>query len=269
MSRALNALVLAAGAEDAVCVELLALETGARQKLRCDTSLESLGFASLSPDDRNLAYTRPRARDNLLAEDIWIRDRTMGTDRVVTNDVSIDWDVMWTPDGRALALPATGMARGGLFTIAVNNGVPAGSPELVRDLGRSMPSLLGFTRDGTLFVRMLTDLEDVLRTDVDLPAASLGNPGRAEPTALDESNRSPDWSPDGQRFAYIAGAWRDDADCHRPRARGTGAFAVVSGRAVEVQPRSLVARWRQARGDRQQSRARPAQQARCDRSVER
>jgi serine/threonine protein kinase/Tol biopolymer transport system component len=209
-NRASNALVVVSGGDDGVCVELLELETAARQKLRCDASVAALGFASLSPDDRYLAYTKPRTVGQP-AEDVWIRDRVTGTDRVVTDDVSIDRDVMWTPDGRALAFASNRHGTWGLFTIDVENGVPEGSPALVRDLGRSMPTLLGFTRDGTLFVRMLTDLEDVLRTDVDLPASSLGNPGRAEPTALDETNRSPDWSPDGQRFAYIAGGPRADA----------------------------------------------------------
>ena len=51
-NRASTALVIVTGADDSVCVELLELETTARQKLRCDTSTESLGFASLSPDDR-------------------------------------------------------------------------------------------------------------------------------------------------------------------------------------------------------------------------
>ena len=127
---------------------------------------------------------------------------------------------MWTPDGRALAFASNRHGTWGLFTIAVDNGVPQGSPELVRDLGRSRPTLLGFTHDGTLFVRMLTDLEDVLRTVVDLAASSLGNPGRAVPTALDESNRSPDWSPAGERFAYIAGAFRRDARIVIARAHG-------------------------------------------------
>ncbi len=67
---------------------------------------------------------------------------------------------------------------------------------------------------------MMTDLEDVLRTELDQSAQSLGSPGRAEPTALDESNRSPDWSPDGQRFAYIAGSWRGEARIVIARARG-------------------------------------------------
>jgi Tol biopolymer transport system component len=218
-NRASNAILIATADGNGACIELLEVGTGARQKLRCVTDRTSLGSAALSPDDRYLAYTKQGSMGGR-AEDIWILDRVNRTDRAVTTGAAMDFNPLWTPDGKGLTFVSDRFGTWGLFLIIVENGLPQGSPELVRDLGRSMPAPLGFRRDGTLFLRTMTDLEDVLRTDVDLSASSLGSPGRAEPTALDESNRSPDWSPDGQRFAYIAGAWRGEARIVIARARG-------------------------------------------------
>lgn len=218
-NRASNAILVMTAAGNGACTELLEVETGARQKLRCVTDRTSVGYSTLSPDDRFLAYTKPRSTGRP-AEDLWILDRVSKTDRPVTADVAMDRSPIWTPDGRALTFVSDRLGTWGLFLINIENGVPQGSPELVRDLGRSMPTLLGFRREGTLFLSTMTDLEDVLRTELDLSALSLGSPGRAEPTALDESNRSPDWSPDGKRFAYIAGSWRGEARIVVARAQG-------------------------------------------------
>jgi hypothetical protein len=156
-NRASNAILVATAAGNGACTELLEVETGARQKLRCVTDRTSLGFAALSPDDRYLAYTKPRSAGRP-PEDIWILDRVNKTDRAVTTDVAMDRNPLWTPDGKALTFVSDRLGTWGLFLVNVEDGVPQGSPELVRDLGRSMPSPLGFTRDGTLFLRTMTDL---------------------------------------------------------------------------------------------------------------
>jgi serine/threonine protein kinase len=205
-NRSGRAIVFTTGVGDGACTELLEIKTGRRQKLRCVTDRIDVSQVALSADDRYLAYTR--AGSPGAAEDIWILDRVTGIDRPVENGMATERDPAWTPDGRALIFLSNRLGTWGLFLHHIDNGVPRGSPQLVRDFGRSMPGLLGFTRDGTLFVVGMTDLQDVLRAYLDPAVPSLGNPERAEPTALDDSNQSPDWSPDGQRFAYIAGPWR-------------------------------------------------------------
>jgi dipeptidyl aminopeptidase/acylaminoacyl peptidase len=87
---------------------------------------------------------------------------------------------------------------------------------------------------------MMTDLEDALRATLDLSVPSLTSPARADPTAVDESLRSPDWSPDGQRFTYIAGAWRGESRIVIARAKG-GVERVLS---FPDQPSAFVSvRW--------------------------
>jgi Tol biopolymer transport system component len=209
-NRTSSAIVFETASGQGACTELMELASGHRETLRCDSDVNSVHYASLSPDDRYLAYAKPRARGGV-PEDIWILDRLTKSERGVATDASTDHGPLWTPDGRALTFVSNRQGTWGLFSISVVEGVPQGSPELVRDLGRSMPMPLGFRRDGTLLLSMMTDLEDVLRSEIDVSALSLASAGRAEPTALDESNRSPDWSPDGKQFAYIAGSWRGRA----------------------------------------------------------
>jgi Tol biopolymer transport system component len=201
--------LLSASSQNETCAEALDVDSGSRERLHC-LPAGSLGGFSLSADERYLAYTQSPATGGEPA-DLWILDRRSGTHRELTTDAALDTDVSWTPDGRHVAFASNRLGTWGIFTIEVEQGAARGSPRLIRDLGRSRPSLLGFTRQGSLLLRMMTDLEDIVRTQPDYAAESLGIPSRAEPSALDESNRSPDWSPDGNRFAFIAGEWRGRA----------------------------------------------------------
>lgn len=153
-------------------MELLEIADGSRRKVRCESVRRSLGYADLSPDGRSLTFTRPLHAGNP-ADDVWLLDLGRGTERPVTTDAAIDSHPMWTPDGRAIAFSSNRNGTWGVFTVPVRDGVPSAAPELVRDLGRSRPSLLGFTRDSTLFIRMMTDLEDALRGGLDLSAPTI------------------------------------------------------------------------------------------------
>jgi dipeptidyl aminopeptidase/acylaminoacyl peptidase len=177
-----------------------------------------LGAASLSPDGRYLAYWK--TGQPAASTEVRILDRMTGSDHAISTDDSTKMGPVWTPDGTAIVVVSNRLGTWGLYAVPIQNGVARGAPELVRELGRSGASPLGFTREGVLFLQTMTDLEDVLHVQVDAAAHALVNIGRAEATAVDESVRSPDWSPDGQRFAFIVGAWRGDARIVIARAGG-------------------------------------------------
>ena len=212
-------LFLGSVGDDTHCAELMDIRTRVRERVRCVSGDSSMAFPALSADERFLAYVAPQTRGGP-AEDIWIFDRVSGTQNPVTSDNTIDVFPLWSPDGRHLVFTSNRLGTWGIFSMPVERGKAVGAPVLVRDVGRSMPVLLGFTRMGSLFLRVFTALEDVLLLRPDWPRGSLGTLARAELTALDESNRSPDWSPDGQRFAYIAGEWRGNARIAIARAQG-------------------------------------------------
>jgi serine/threonine protein kinase/Tol biopolymer transport system component len=211
-------LLLTRSTSDGFCRELVDVSTGAQERLQCAATPMLLGPASLSPDGRYLAYLKTGQPGG--STEVRILDRTTGSDHAISTDDSIKRGPVWTPDGTAIAIVSNRLGTWGLYTVAIENGVPRGALELVRELGRSGASPLGFTREGVLYLQMLTDLEDVLHVQIDAAARALVNIGRAEGTAVDESVRSPAWSPDGQQFALIVGAWRGVARIVIARAGG-------------------------------------------------
>jgi serine/threonine protein kinase len=212
-------LMVMSATDESTCRELVDISTGARERLQCTAPSPLFSWGSLSPDGRYLAYSKPASPEKP-PSDIWMLDRMTESDRPVTTDDATDGGPYWTPDGTAIAFVSNRLGTWGLFTLAIDKGVARGAPELVRELGRSGANLMGFTREGTLFLQTMTDLEDVLHAQIDTAAHGLSNIGRAEPTGVDESSRSPDWSPDGQRFALIEGAWRGPARIVIARAAG-------------------------------------------------
>ena len=211
-------LLLTISRKDSVCRELVQIENGAGEQVQCAAPPVLVGAASLSPDGRYFAYLKDRQPGR--STEVRILDRTTGSDHAISTDDSIKMGPLWTPDGTAIAVVSNRLGTWGLYTVPIQDGVTHGAPELVRELGRSGANLLGFTREGVLFLQPLTDLEDVLHVQVDAAAHALVNIGRAEATAVDESVRSPDWSPDGQQFAFIVGAWRGPARIVISRAGG-------------------------------------------------
>jgi Tol biopolymer transport system component len=93
-----------------------------------------------------------------------------------------------------------------LFMVRVEDGRAIAPPELVQDFGRSSIWLRGYGGNGTLLVQQITHWIDAFRASVDLDLGTVTGLARLDPRSSIGDTASADWSPDGQRIAFIAGA---------------------------------------------------------------
>lgn len=109
---------------------------------------------------------------------------------------------VWTPDGKSIFFLSNRSGSPGLWRIAVADGKPAGSPELLRqNMGRSV--LIGFSPKGSLYCTFINDLVDVYVATVDLDSGKVLEPPRRVLEQFVGQNSWGRWSPDGRYLAYV------------------------------------------------------------------
>jgi|SoiMethySBSTD1v2_1073268.scaffolds.fasta_scaffold03471_12 serine/threonine protein kinase/Tol biopolymer transport system component len=175
---------------------------GGRSDLLFDVDVGDASL-DLSPDGRHLVTTRSAA--GTAARDLAVIDAD-GGERWLLHTPSDEWAATWTTDGGAIVFLSDSLGGTALFSVRVENGQATAPPELVQDFGRSSIWLRGYGRNGALLVQQITHWIDAFRASVDLDLGTITGLARLDPRASIGDTASPDWSPDGQRTALIAGA---------------------------------------------------------------
>lgn len=156
----------------------------------------------VSPDGRFIVYDS-FARDGSPKRDIFVLSTDARQEWRLVEHPADDLFPLWTPDGKGVLFASD---RGGTidaWRIAVADGKPQGSPELVkRNLGRFLP--MGITRKGEYYYGLRTGTEDVYSATLDPTTGRLVSPPAPVTRRSTGLNSSPEWSPDGQHLAYFS-----------------------------------------------------------------
>lgn len=156
------------------------------------------GF-SRSPDGRRLAFDVLQVADRP-ERDIRVCDLTSEGCANVASHPGHDFYPIWAGDDRLLF----NSDRSGLLGLYLLRFDPQGHPtvpRLVREVGRGLRPI-GITGDGTLFAQIMLPRFDAQLIDL--------SGGTAAPTTVrltgpaSYESKSPVWSPDGDRLAYVA-----------------------------------------------------------------
>ena len=168
---------------------------------RKDMTVAQPRHASLSPDDRFVAYDAPQDA-NATQRDIRLVQLRDGSESVLVSHPANDVFPMWTDDGTRLVFASDRAGTLDLWSVRVTQGRAVDSPELaVRNIGRSWP--LGLTATGSWYGYRQAGSVDVYTSTLgadDGPASS--------PSAIASEyvgmNHSAAWSTDGRHLAYVS-----------------------------------------------------------------
>ena len=184
--------------------------------------VKSPSRSRFSPDGRYIAYgfSPPGSTGHDIA--IFAVDGKRET--LVVQHPADDVLFDWTPDGKRLLFGSDRSGTMGAWLIQIADGQPAGTPELVKpDLGLDIAAM-GFTRNGSYYYGVHTEMSDVYIAELDLAAGKLISAPRAATQRFVGSHSKPDWSPDGRQLLFLSkrgpGYWGARTFCVRSSESG-------------------------------------------------
>ncbi len=185
-------------------IGLVSPQDGSLRRLK-STGWRSPEIGGFSPDGRYLVYSVP---NTLQTADggIFVIATDGSRETPVVQGKSIDSSPVWTPDGRTIVFSSDRSGAKGLWSIQITDGIPKGSPELVRgDMGEFVN--MGFSRDGSYFYGMQNRQTDTYVAGLDQETLHTTPPKRLTDRFVG-SNSGIGWSPDGKWVAFLRGADR-------------------------------------------------------------
>ncbi len=188
-----------------------------------------------SPDGRYIAYALPQ-RPESEEQDIFVLALDGGSETPLVQHPSNDVHPDWTPDGKRILFLSNRTGTMGAWWIQVAEGKSQGAPELVKpDLGLDLAPM-GFTRNGSYYYGVRTQMSDVYIVELDLATGRLISAPSLATQRFVGSNSRPDWSPDGRELIFLSqrgpGAWGARALC--VRSTETGAVRELASKLDRV-----------------------------------
>jgi Tol biopolymer transport system component len=161
---------------------------------------ERLGHISLSPDGRYLVYDVD-VRKDFAKRDIFLLTADGNRETPLIQSPADDQLLGWAPDGKTILFASDRSGIWDAWSISVVEGKVQGSPERVkREIGHVFP--MGFTRNGSFYYFVNTELTDVYLATLDPETGKLVSPPKLASNRYTGSNEQPAWSPDGQYLIY-------------------------------------------------------------------
>ena len=156
--------------------------------------------SDLSPDLQTLVVSRRVAPDD---RDLIGIDVASGSVRWRLEDPSDETFPKWTPDGRGLIFISDRAGGEHLMFAPVSSNGP-GAPEVLRASGRDKLQPLAFGSTDALYLHVTGPTSTAYIANADLEGGSVERERPLDPRTIEDSMGA-DWSPDGDRYAYLRG----------------------------------------------------------------
>jgi eukaryotic-like serine/threonine-protein kinase len=205
--------------------------TGEARRLEAENAVQP----TWSPNGRRIAFVA-RLTDRRKM-DIWTIPVGGGTAVPATNDEPVDWNPVWSPDGRFLYFASDRAGSMNLWRIAIDEetGTTRGEPEPITTPAPFLGHL-SISGDGRriAYASVLLNM-NIQRLTLDPVTATV----RGEPFNITTGSRSwanPDVSPDGEWVTFYSRVG-PEGDIYVVRSDGTGLRQVTSDSAIDRVPR--------------------------------
>ena len=188
--------------------ELWTVKVASRERKRLTEADASQ--PSWSPSGTRIAYWGRSG--STAASDIWTIPAAGGTPVPVTSDPSIDWNPVWSPDGRFLYFSSNRGGSMNLWRVTVDeaSGKPLGRPQAVTTGGGASHQHISISADGQRIAYIArVESKNIQRVAFDPTAGVIRSAGEWV-TRSSRAFDQPSVSPDGQRLAFNALGKQED-----------------------------------------------------------
>ncbi|MGE0126843.1 MAG: protein kinase [Blastocatellales bacterium] len=155
-----------------------------------------------SPAGRRIAFW---GKDRSAQRDIWTVSPQGGDPLQITNDAALDWNPVWSPDGKFIYFISNRKGAPSLWRVPVDeaSGRPLGEPEpIIGPLAQSWQ--LNMSRDGKRLVYVEKQVRENIYA-INFDPGKFNAVGQTIPILEGSKHRSaPDVSPDGQWLTYYS-----------------------------------------------------------------
>lgn len=209
-------------------IALLSAQDGSLRVLKTQTDHRGATRVLFSPDGRYVAFDAHPSQANL-HRDVYIMPVDGGAEVPVAVSPSQDVLMGWSPDGSRVIFSSDRTGSTDLWSQAIVNGKPQGSPEFLRrDSGNFWPMRL--TSSGSLMASLNNSLGTTIRVaDFDFRSGQFLSQPVDPVQEFVGNNLSPAWSPDGKSLAYLS--------------RGRRVLAIRSMETGKVSELDIKMRW--------------------------
>jgi Tol biopolymer transport system component len=157
---------------------------------------------SFSPDGRYIVYDFPQ-KENSYKRDISVLSTDGSREISLIKHPAGECVLGWAPDGKNILFASDRTGIGCIWLIAVAEGKPQGSPELIKPI-MGLSWWMGFTRKGSFYYRFSQTLNDIYIAKLDMETGKILIPPKKTIKGLKGSNTHPRYSPDGKYLAYLS-----------------------------------------------------------------
>jgi Tol biopolymer transport system component len=194
---------VAGGAYTSYAYGLISVEDGSLRILKTAKLLKTAPKNTIfSPDGRYVVTDLPQKEDNPLHDIFFLSEDGQQEIPVVVHPAD-DFVLDWIPGSDYLLFLSDRTGTRDAWMVDVSGGKPQGEPLLVRkDIGQVSP--LGFSRDGSFFYQLQTEMVDISIASIDLEKRTIVDSPKKILARFVGTNYGPMWSPDGKYLAYVS-----------------------------------------------------------------
>jgi Tol biopolymer transport system component len=186
-------------------VGLISVEDGSVKALkgRFEDSMDYASIFLFSPDGKYIAYDATPAGEDTGRHDIFLISLDGQVEMPLVEHPEDDKVISWTPDGQGLLFASDRTGSVDLWFLPMSDGKPQEAPRLIKS-GFGPVGSLGMTSRGELYFGSSGSARDIYVVDVEPGTWEARSPAKKLALPNQGRNLFANYSPDGQRMAFIS-----------------------------------------------------------------